>query len=79
MTLTDWIGTLGVAMLLFAYFLQLTNKISKDGFTYILLNISGSLVACIASIMLDYIPFIVLELAWALVSIFALLKLVRKT
>jgi hypothetical protein len=78
MTITDWIGFIGVTILLIAYFLNLANKINKDGLSYISLNLVGAALACIASIMLHYWPFIILEGAWTLVSFFALIAYRRK-
>jgi uncharacterized membrane protein len=72
MTLTDWVGTIGVSILLVAYFLNLTNRISQESLAYILLNLIGAAIAGIASLMLRYWPFIVLESIWTLVSFVAL-------
>ncbi len=78
MTITDWIGSTGVTILLIAYFLNLANKIHKDGIAYICLNLFGAAIACMASIRLHYIPFIILEAAWTIVSAAALIKYWRK-
>ena len=77
MTLTDWIGFAGVSILLVAYFLNLVNKIDKDGVAYAALNLIGGAVACTASIRLHFVPFIILETAWTLVSAAALIKSLR--
>jgi hypothetical protein len=74
MTITDIIGSLGVFILLLAFLLNLINKITKNNFLYIFMNLTGASLACIASVMLNYIPFIILEGAWALVSGAALLR-----
>ncbi|UAY51063.1 CBU_0592 family membrane protein [Ferruginibacter albus] len=74
MSIIDWIGFAGVTILLTAYFLNLAGKISNDSTIYIVLNIAGGSIACIASILLHYIPFIILETAWTLVSIVGLLN-----
>ncbi len=74
MTYTDWIGFIGVSILLVAYFLNLTNKIEKDGNAYLLLNIIGASIACAASVLLHYLPFIILEAAWTLISVYSLYK-----
>ena len=74
MNTTDWIGFIGVSILLVAYFLNLTNKIKKDGNTYLLLNIIGASIACAASVLLHYLPFIILEAAWTLISVYSLHK-----
>ena len=79
MTLIDWIGSIGVFQILLAYALNVLGKISNNSLTFILLNLVGALMASIASILLNYWPFIILESVWALVSIFALLQYKSKT
>ena len=74
MTITDWTGTAGVTILLLAYLLNLTGKISQQSLAYIILNFTGAGIACIASVLLHYWPFIILEGAWTLVSLIALIK-----
>ena len=74
MTFTDWTGAVGVTILLLAYFLNLFGKISQRGLIYIILNFIGAGIACLASVLLHYWPFIILEGAWTLVSLIALLK-----
>ena len=70
----DIIGFTGVAILLAAFLLNLLGKISKDGLTYILLNIAGAALACFASYLINYLPFVILEATWMLVSVWALVK-----
>lgn len=77
MSTTDWLGFIGVSLILVAYFLAEINKISNKDLTFILLNLTGSLLACFASILLKYVPFIILEGAWALISLGSLVKYVR--
>lgn len=72
MTIVDWIGFLGVFQILLAYILSVTKKIKTNSLIFILLNLSGSIMACIASILITYMPFVVLEGAWALVSMYSL-------
>jgi len=74
MTQTDWVGSIGVAILLIAYFLNLRDIIKKDGAMYLFLNFTGAGIACVASILLKYFPFIILEGCWTLVSAIALLN-----
>jgi hypothetical protein len=68
------IGSVGVFILLIAFVLNLLNKISRESIIYILMNIIGGGLACFASYLIHYIPFIILEGVWALVSVVALLK-----
>jgi hypothetical protein len=68
MTIIDLTGFIGVAILLIAFFLNLKGIIKKDSLTYLLLNFAGAGIACFASVFLKYLPFIILEGCWALVS-----------
>jgi hypothetical protein len=78
MNLSDWIGFIGVSILLIAFFLNLSNKLHKDSLSYILMNIIGAGIACFASVMIHYLPFVVLEGSWTIVSIYALINVLRK-
>jgi len=78
MNLTDWIGSIGVAILLIAYFLNLRNILFKDDFLYLLMNVVGAGMACMASILLKYIPFIILEICWTAVSAIGLIYYFKK-
>ncbi|MDH3321830.1 MAG: hypothetical protein OEM04_02510 [Flavobacteriaceae bacterium] len=70
----DWIGFIGVFQILLAYILNVTGKLTNKDLTFILLNLAGAGMACLASILMKYLPFIILEGVWAVVSLIALLK-----
>ncbi len=74
MTYVDWIGFVGVSLILIAYFLNLTQRIQPDDLRYILMNLIGAFLACLASILLRYMPFVLLEGVWLLVSVRALIS-----
>lgn len=74
MSFVDWTGFVGVAILLIAFFLNLKEVIKSDSLVYLLLNIIGSGIACFASVLLKYLPFIILEGSWMVVSLFGLMK-----
>jgi hypothetical protein len=76
--LNDYIGFTGVFILLIAFLLNLSGKISKDGLPYILMNVTGAALACAASWLIHYIPFVILEGTWTLVSLIALINYFRK-
>jgi len=78
MTFADIIGSTGVAMILVAFFLNLTNIITNKSLWYILMNMFGAGLACYASILLKYVPFIILEATWTIVSLGALINLYTK-
>lgn len=68
------LGMVGVSGILGAYFLNLFNMIDQNSYTYILINLIGATLACISSVMIESIPFTILEGVWALVSMVALVK-----
>lgn len=68
MDTSDLIGSVGVVMMLTGFLLNLVDKINNDHPLYIFLNFFGSMMACIASCMIGYSPFIILEGTWALIS-----------
>jgi hypothetical protein len=74
MTLTDIIGFSGVFLLLTAFFLNLRGLLTLNSKKYLGLNLAGSGLACLASVFLHYVPFIILEGIWALVSLVALIR-----
>ena len=78
MTQTDWIGFIGVTILLVAYFLNLRDIIKKDSLMYLLLNVFGAGIACFASVLLKYFPFIVLEGCWTIVSALGLINYLKR-
>jgi len=78
LTFNNYIGFAGVLILLVAFLLNLSGKLSKDGLTYILLNTIGAGLACLASYLIHYLPFVVLEGSWTLVSLFALIRYGQK-
>lgn len=75
---TDWIGFIGVLQILLAYMLNVAGKIKSNDLTFILLNVFGAGMACLASILMEYIPFIILEGVWTIVSLISLMKYKRK-
>ena len=74
MQAVDWLGFVGVFQILLAYFLNVTGKVTNNSLIFILLNLIGATMACIASILLDYLPFIILEGIWALIALYSLIK-----
>ncbi|TGD59026.1 CBU_0592 family membrane protein [Flavobacterium humi] len=78
MDYNDIIGTIGVGIILIAYFLNIFSLIPKDGKFYFVLNVLGASIACYASILIYYMPFIILEGTWAAVSVVGLIKCLKK-
>ena len=61
------VGSLGTGLLLFAYLLHAHGRIPL-GRTYFAMNAVGALTAAVASLMLRFVPFVVLEVAWFAVA-----------
>lgn len=70
----EWIGSLGVTLLLIAFVLNLLNKLALNSITYLLLNIIGAALAGISSYMIKFWPFVILESVWMLASLSPLFK-----
>jgi len=72
MTYNDWIGTLGVGIILLAYFFNTTKMIPENGKLFFVLNTLGGALSCYAAVLIDFIPFVVLDAIWTVVSIYGL-------
>ena len=77
MLYNDIIGTLGVGLILLAYFLNTAKLLPTDGKLFFILNIFGGGLACYASFLINYWPFVILEGTWTLVSIYGLMKTMK--
>ena len=71
---SDWIGTLGVSLLLVAFALIISKKISPVSKLYLWLNVAGAGLAGISAYMINFWPFVILESVWVLATFYALLK-----
>ncbi|MFW5761418.1 MAG: CBU_0592 family membrane protein [Cyclobacteriaceae bacterium] len=81
MNLSDWIGFIGVFQILLAYFLNVAGKVTPNDISFKLLNFFGAGMALVASVMINYVPFIILEAAWTGVSLYSLIfrkKIIKK-
>ncbi len=74
MDLPNLIGIIGVSGILGAYFLSTFDKLSTDNYLYLWMNFVGASLACISSILIEYVPFVILEGTWAAVSLVALVR-----
>ena len=74
MSLSDWLATLGVTILLLAFALNITKKLNATSKVYLLLNVLGAGLAGISSYMIGFWPFVVLETVWVIASLIPLLK-----
>ena len=75
---SEILGTTGVSMLLIAFFLNLFGLIRRSSFKYLLLNLAGGGLACYASYLIDFFPFVVLEGTWTVVALVGLMMMMRR-
>lgn len=73
-TVSELIGTVGVSLLLIAFFMNLFGLIGRQTFKYLLLNLVGAAMACSASLLIEFFPFVILEGTWTVVAIVGLVK-----
>ena len=74
MSVGEWIGTFGVAILLLAFALNILKRVTTTSTIYLTLNACGAILACLSSYMIKFWPFVILEAVWAIASIDAILK-----
>ena len=74
-TAAEAVGLFGVFLLLGAFFSKLIGKLEAESLTFASLNLVGSALACYASYLLDFMPFVVLQGTWALVAAFRIGRL----
>lgn len=68
------IGSSGVSILLIAFVLSQMKIIRTTDISYSLMNILGAGLSAWSSYLIDFLPFIILESTWALVSLTMLLR-----
>ncbi|HJU11195.1 MAG TPA: hypothetical protein VJ728_09980 [Candidatus Binataceae bacterium] len=74
MTRADYIGSIGVFLLLVAFFFNEIGVFEVRGRPYQLLNLIGAGLSCYASWMIGFAPFVVLEGVWGAVAMVALVR-----
>ncbi len=74
----DWIGTLGVLLILLTYFLLQTERIHAQAIPYSMLNLVGaSLIA--VSLMYDFnFSAFVIEVCWIVISIVGIARTLKR-
>ena len=68
------IGSVGVALLLVAFVLNLAKRLPSSAATYTVLNFVGAGLACYSSYLIDFLPFVVLEGVWSLAALASLVR-----
>ena len=78
MSYTDIISTIGVSLILLAFFLNTFKYVSDNSKLYFILNIIGGAFACYGGVLLNSLPFIILEGTWSVVALVGLIKSLKQ-
>ena len=73
-TTAEIIGSIGVFLLLVAFFLNLFGYWEHDARAYQSMNFVGAGLSCYSAYLIEFPPFVVLEGTWSIVAIVALFK-----
>lgn len=76
---SDWVGASGVSLLLIAFALNVYGILDRRSFIYSAMNALGAGLAAYASWLISYLPFLILEGTWCLVSVIALIAFFRRS
>ena len=74
MSASQIIGSLGVALLLIAFFMNSFGMLASDSRSYQMMNVVGAAISCYASYLIGFAPFVVLEATWCAVALFAMAR-----
>jgi hypothetical protein len=74
MTLSDIVSTIGVTLILIAYFCSTFKWMSAHSRIFFFLNALGSALTCYGSFLISYWPFVALEGTWTIVSLIGWIK-----
>jgi len=67
-------GSVGVALLLIAFFMNLFGMVTAESRTYQAMNAVGAGISCYASYLIGFVPFVVLEAVWCAAALAAMLR-----
>ena len=76
-SLSEALGTVGVTLLLIGFFLNLFGLTRRQSLNYLILNLVGGGLACYASFLIEFFPFVLLEGTWTVVALLGLVKMFR--
>ena len=71
---SEIIGSIGVALLFIAFFMNSFGMLTSDSRAYQTMNAVGAAISCYASYLIGFAPFVVLEAIWCAAAIAAILR-----
>jgi paired small multidrug resistance pump len=75
--LLDFIGNIGIVLLIIAYLALQLNKLNSQGLTYSLLNFAGASMIVVSLLGNFNLSAFVIELFWALISLAGIYRYLR--
>jgi len=73
-TIYDFIGSLGVAVIIFTYVLLQLEKISSNSLYYSILNAAGASLIIVSLVFNFNFPAFIVEFFWVLISLYGVTK-----
>ena len=70
----DFVGTLGVTLILVAYFLLQTERLSGQSVGYSVVNLVGSLLITVSLIYDFNLSSFIIEMAWIAISLYGIVR-----
>lgn len=70
----DFVGTLGVTLILVAYFLLQTERLSGQSVGYSVVNLVGSLLITVSLVYDFNLSSFVIEVAWIAISLYGIVR-----
>ena len=72
------IGSLGVGLLLVAFALNLVKVLQENSRLYLMMNVAGALMASWYAYTGGAVPFVILELVWAVAALARLVGVLKR-
>ena len=69
MSLTTTIGTIGALIILISFILNEVHKLDSDNLIYDIANFIGGSLLAVYAYLLSSIPFLILNIVWAIVAL----------
>ncbi len=70
----DFVGTLGVILILVAYFLLQTERLSGQNVGYSVVNLVGSLLITVSLVYDFNLSSFIIEMAWIAISLYGIMR-----
>lgn len=76
--LFDSIGIVGVATILYAYFMVQTERLSSQQLAFPILNLIGAILLLISLMRSWNTPSVIIEIAWISISIYGIYRILKE-